>query len=111
VSIGDYVEIGEGVVILNFSVGSNAKLGNFTSIMGSMIGQESIIGDFSTTTGYVNIANATLGKKVFVGSHSVVIHGVNVGDNAFICVGSIVIRNVKANTKVFGNPAKKIDVW
>ena len=108
VSIGDYVEIGEGVVILGSNVGSNAILGNFTSIMGSMIGQDSIIGDFSTTTGYVNIASATLGEKVFVGSHAVVLNHLSVGDDAVVGAGSIVIRNVKAGTTVFGNPAKRI---
>lgn len=107
--ISDFVRIGEGTVITGFTIGPNVVLGNFTSIMGSMIGQESIIGDYSTTTGYANVVSATLGKRVFVGSHSVIMNGLNVGDDAFICVGSIVIRNVKAGTKVFGNPARKVD--
>jgi len=108
--IGDYVKIGEGCVITGYTIGSNAILGDFTSIMGSMIGERSVIGDFSTTTGYVNVARATLGKRVFVGSHSVIMNDRVIGDDAFICVGSIVIRNVKAGTKVFGNPARRVDI-
>ena len=100
--------IGEGCIISG-SVGDCVKIGNFVNIMGSMIGQDSEIGDFSTTTGYTNIASAKLGKRVFVGSHAVVLNGKKVGDDAFICAGSICFSNVKSGTKVFGNPAKKMD--
>jgi len=106
--LGDFVDIGEGVVVLGDSIGSCAVLGNFVSIMGSMIGQDSVIGDYSTTTGYANIASAKLGKRVFVGSHAVVLNRLSVGDDAVIGAGSIVIRNVKAGTTVFGSPAKRI---
>lgn len=108
--LSDFVTIGEGTIITGNSIGPNVKLGAFTSIMGSMIGQESVIGDYSTTTGYANIVSAFLGKRVFVGSHSVVMNNCTVGDDAFICVGSIVLRSVKAGKKVFGNPAKEYDL-
>ena len=100
--------IGEGSIISG-SIGDCVKVGDFVNVMGSMIGQDSEIGDFSTTTGYTNIASAKLGKRVFVGSHAVVLNGKKVGDDAFICAGSICFSNVKAGTKVFGNPAKKMD--
>lgn len=106
--ISDFVTIGEGCYITG-SIGPNVVLGDFVSVMGSMIGQESIIGDYSTTTGYVNIASATLGKRVFVGSNAVILTGKTIGDDAFVCVGSIVFNNVKAGTKVMGYPAKKVD--
>ena len=101
-------EIGEGCIISG-SVGDCVKIGDFVNVMGSMIGQDSTIGDYSTTTGYTNIASAHLGKRVFCGSHSVVLNGIKVGDDAYICAGSIVFGRVKAGTKVFGNPAKRMD--
>lgn len=107
--ISDFVTIGEGTVITGNSIGPNVVLGQFTSIMGSMIGQQSVIGDYTTTTGYTNVVSATIGKRVFLGSHSIIMNNCNVGDDAFVCVGSVVIRNVKSGTKVFGNPAKKVD--
>lgn len=100
---------GEGCIISG-TVGDCVKVGNFVNIMGSMIGQDTTIDDYSTTTGFVNIATAHLGKRVFVGSHAVVLHGRKVGDDAFICAGSIVFNHVKAGVKVMGNPAKKIDL-
>ena len=109
-SIGEYVEIGEGCIISGrSSVGSCSKIGSFVHIAGSMIGQDSEIGDYSTTTGFTNIASAYLGKRVMVGSHAVVLNGIRVGDDAVIGTGSIVFRNVKAGTKVFGYPAKRMD--
>lgn len=101
--------IGEGSIISG-TIGDCAKIGNYVNVMGSMIGQDSVIDDFSTTTGFVNIASARLGKRVFVGSHAVVLNGRKVGDDAFVCAGSIVFTNVKAGVKVLGNPAKKIDL-
>ena len=107
--VNETVEMGEGCIISG-SVGDCTKLGNFVNIMGSMIGQDTTIDDFSTTTGYTNIVCAHLGKRVFVGSHAVVMNDRKVGDDAFICAGSIVFSNVKSGAKVFGNPAKKIDL-
>ena len=101
--------IGEGCIISGF-VGDCAVIGNYVNVMGSMIGQDSVIEDYSTTTGYTNIATAHLGKRVFVGSHAVVLNGRKVGDDAFVCAGSIVFNHVKSGTKVFGNPAKRINL-
>lgn len=107
--IQPFTTIGDGCVISgNSTIGDNVTIGKFVHIAGSMVGQDSIINDYSTTTGYANIASATIGKRVFVGSHSVVLNHLTVGDDAFICAGSIVFTKVKSGTKVFGCPAKKI---
>ncbi len=109
-NIGDYVTIGEGCVIgSRASVGSCSILGDFVHVAGSMVGQDAIIGDYSTTTGFANLTNAHIGKRVFIGSHAVVLNKLTVGDDAYICAGSIVFSKVKAGTKVFGCPAKRID--
>lgn len=105
--IGDFVTLGEGSYVFGI-ISPNATLGNFVSIMGSMVGG-AVINDFSTTTGFANITNAKLGKRVFVGSHAVVLNKLEVGDDAYIGAGSVVVKNVKPGTKVFGNPAKRID--
>ena len=102
--VGDFVKFGEGCYIRG-SISPNARLGNFVSIMYSLIGGSSIIGDYSTTTGYSNIAGAKLGKRVFVGSHAVVLGNVKVGDDSVIGTGSIVFTDVPANVTVMGNPA------
>ena len=102
--------LGEGCMISRGStVGDCAVLGDFVNIAGSMVGQDAEIGDFSTTTGYANITNAKLGKRVFVGSHAVILNDRKIGDDAFICAGSIVFHHVKPGIKVWGNPARRVD--
>lgn len=112
ISPGVYIpkemEIGEGCLITLAWLGNNVKIGKCVNIHGSMIGG-AFIDDFSTTTGFTNIAGATIGKRVFVGSHAVVLNGVKVGDDAYVCAGSVVFTKVKAGVKVIGNPAKKFE--
>lgn len=103
--------IGEGCVITYPSiVGDCAKIGAFVDMHGTMVGQDAEVGDYSTTTGYANLTNAKIGKRVFVGSHAVILNKRTVGDDAFICAGSIVFNNVKSGMKVMGNPARKFDI-
>ena len=101
--------IEEGCVIGHAWIGLDVVLGKCVHVAGSMVG-ESTIGDFSTTTGFANVAGSKLGQRVFVGSHAVILNGKKVGDDALISAGSIVISNVKAGSKVFGNPARRIDL-
>ena len=51
-----------------------------------------------------------LGKRVFVGTSAVIAPSKKVGDDAYICMGSMVVTNVRAGYKVMGNPAKKMDL-
>jgi len=110
VKILNNTEIGEGSVITMGWIGDNVKIEKFTHISGAMIAQDSVIGDFSTVTGFANVVSAFVGKRVFIGSHSVVLNGRKIGDDAFVCAGSIVYNHIKPNVKVFGNPAKKINL-
>lgn len=42
------------------------------------------------------------------GSEAIVLPGVTIGDNAVVGAGSVVTKNVEANTVVAGDPAKPI---
>lgn len=50
----------------------------------------------------------TLGKNVWLGSRAMVLKGVTIGDNAVVAAGSIVTKDVPADTLVAGVPAKPI---
>lgn len=74
-------------------IGHGAKIGKNALIAGSnTIGGRSIVGDNVITGGRVSIMHG----------------GLKIGDNAFIGLGSVVIKNVKKSERVFGNPAKKV---
>lgn len=106
--INETAELGEGCMVSGgSSIGDCSRIGNFVSIAGSMIGQDVVIGDFSTTTGFSNVPTAKLGKRVFVGSQAVVLN--DVGDDAYICAGSVVLKKVKNGEHVFGVPAKRLN--
>ena len=107
--VNETVEMGEGCVIGGRSViGDCVVLGDFVHIAGSSIGQDRQIGDFSTTTAFTNVAAGNIGKRVFVSSHAVVLK--DVGDDAFVAAGSIVMSKVKSGYKVMGCPAKKMEL-
>ena len=50
----------------------------------------------------------TIGNNVWIGGSATIIGGVTIGDNAVVAAGSVVIRDVPANTLVAGNPARAI---
>ena len=111
VLLGDYVEIGEGSVILTpYNVDSGVRIGKFVTLLGSTIALDGVIGDYSTTAGFANLTNAVIGKEVYVGSHVVLVENTHVGDGAFISVGSIVLKDVKPHEQVFGYPARVVGI-
>lgn len=50
----------------------------------------------------------TIGNNVWIGGKAVICPGVTIGDNCVIGAGSVVVKDVPANTVVGGNPAKVI---
>jgi galactoside O-acetyltransferase len=50
----------------------------------------------------------TIGNHVWIGSNVVICPGVTIGDNAVIGAGSIVTKNIPANSIAVGNPCRVI---
>jgi len=94
-----------GVVIT-----TNVRIGNHVILnCHSGAGHDAVIGNFCTLSGGVDITgHVTLEEEVFLGSHATVLPHSTVGKGAFVGAGSVVMRHVKANTKVFGIPALPI---
>ena len=49
-----------------------------------------------------------IGKRVWIGSGSILLPGVTIGDNSIVGAGSVVTKDVPPDTIVAGNPAKFI---
>lgn len=106
----------------NITVGKNVFINaccHFQDQGGVTLGDDCLIGHnvvFATLNhgiapekrASMNHAPIVLGKNVWVGSNSTILQGVTVGDNAIIAAGSVVNRDVPANTIVGGVPAKHI---
>ncbi len=50
----------------------------------------------------------TIGNSVWIGGSATILPGVTIGDNCVIGAGSVVTKDVPANTVVGGNPARVI---
>jgi acetyltransferase-like isoleucine patch superfamily enzyme len=48
-----------------------------------------------------------LGRNVWIGANATILSGVTIGDNSVVAAGSVVTRDVPANTLVMGSPAKE----
>lgn len=110
VDLGDDVTFGEGCIIFTpHIIDSGATFGDFVTVMGSTVSFDASIGDYCTLTGFANTTTATLGKRVYVGSHAVILENLTVGDDVHIGAGSIVVRDIPSAVKVFGVPARVIE--
>ncbi|KAJ3223973.1 hypothetical protein HK099_000457 [Clydaea vesicula] len=56
--------------------------------------------------GYEFVKPIVIGNDVWIGGNAIILPGVNIGDGAVIGAGSVVSKDVQANTVVCGNPAK-----
>lgn len=110
VKIGDYNKIGEGLIAYpNSVITVNTLIGDFVTLLSSGIGHDAVVGDYCTISSYCDITGGVqLGKRVFLGSHVTIVPKRKIGDDAYVGAGSVVIKNVKPNAKVLGNPAKLI---
>lgn len=96
-------EIGEGLYIGHYGgiiLPRHGRIGHNCSFA-----QSSTIGVAGTGD---NRGAPTIGNRVFVGAHSVVVGKITIGDDAMICAGSIVTRSVPPRAVVMGNPARVV---
>lgn len=54
------------------------------------------------------LAKTTIKKGASLGANATILPGVVIGENAFVGAGSVVTKDVAANTTVIGNPAHLI---
>jgi sugar O-acyltransferase (sialic acid O-acetyltransferase NeuD family) len=109
--IGKNIFMGQGCVICpNVTITADVKLGDFVFInIGSTIGHDVVIGDFTSITPNVYICGKTnVGEMCTFGASSTIIPERKIGSGAFVGAGSVVIKNIKKNQKVYGNPASII---
>ena len=52
--------------------------------------------------------DTVIGKNCIIGTRAIVMPGVKIGDSAVVAAGSVVVKDVPANSMVAGNPAKLI---
>ena len=109
--LGEFCTIGQGVIIYNvFGMTTNVLVGDYVTLLDCRIGHDVEIGNYSTISGMVHIlGNVKVGKTAFIGADAVIAPKAHVDDSAYVGIGSVVLKKVKARKRVFGNPAREMD--
>jgi sugar O-acyltransferase (sialic acid O-acetyltransferase NeuD family) len=104
-SIGRNTLIMAGVVIT-----SNAVIGDHVCVLpNTVIHHDVRIGAWSLIGSNVTVAGHThIGENCYIGSGSSLMNGLRIGDGALIGLGSTVLKNVSAQARVAGNPARPL---
>jgi bifunctional UDP-N-acetylglucosamine pyrophosphorylase / glucosamine-1-phosphate N-acetyltransferase len=94
--IGEGAHIGAHVELKNSSVGAGAKVPHLTYVGDAEIGERANIGAGTIFANYDGAAkhHTTIGDDVFVGSNTVLVAPLTVGDGAYTAAGSAVTEDV-----------------
>ena len=94
--LAEDVKVGNFVEIKNAQIAAGAKVNHLSYIGDATIGARSNIGAGTITCNYDGVFkhHTTIGEDVFVGSNTMLVAPVTVGDAAMTASGSVVTRNV-----------------
>jgi len=98
-----HCEIGEGLYIGHYGTIIFPRYGQ--------LGRNCNVGQ-TVTMGVGGIGDhrgcPSIGDRVFIGPHSVIVGKITIGDDAMIGAGAVITRSVPARAVVLGNPARVI---
>jgi bifunctional UDP-N-acetylglucosamine pyrophosphorylase/glucosamine-1-phosphate N-acetyltransferase len=104
------VHMGNFGEVKDSTLGPGVKMGHFSYIGNATIGSETNIGAGTITCNFdgVNKHATLIGEDVFIGSDTMLVAPLTIGDGARTGAGAIVTKNVAADTLVVGMPARAI---
>ncbi len=102
------VHLGNFVEVKNSRLGPGAKSGHFSYIGDADVGAEVNVGAGTVTCNYDGEQKhpTTIGDRAFIGSGTMLVAPVNVGEDAATGAGSVVTRDVPPGSMAVGMPAR-----
>ena len=102
--VGNFVELKKTIL------GRGSKANHLTYLGDATVGEKTNIGAGTVTCNYdgVNKHSTTIGNNVRIGSDTMLVAPLKVGDGAVTGAGSVVTKDVEANKLVVGAPARAI---
>ena len=101
-------KVGNFVELKKTTLGSGSKASHLTYLGDATVGENTNIGAGTVTCNYdgKNKHETKIGDNVRIGSDTMLVAPVEIGDDAVTAAGSVVIENVEAGSLVAGVPAK-----
>lgn len=95
--LGEAVHIGNFVEIKNAQIHNGAKVNHLSYIGDAEIGQKTNIGAGTITCNYDGVFKhqTIIGEGAFIGSNSILVAPVKIGDHALTAAGSVITKNVE----------------
>ena len=108
--LGQGAHVGNFVELKAVHLGEGAKANHLTYLGDAAIGAGTNIGAGTITCNYDGFEKhrTEIGARVFVGSDSVLVAPVKLGDGAFVAAGSVITRDVAPDAMAFGR-ARQVD--
>ncbi len=107
--LGRGAHVGNFVELKAATLGDGAKANHLTYLGDASIGAGTNIGAGTITCNYDGVSKhrTEIGARVFVGSDSVLVAPLTLGDGAFVAAGSVVTKDVAPDAMAFGRARQK----
>jgi len=108
--LAEAAKVGNFVEIKNAEISAGAKVNHLTYIGDAFIGEDANIGAGTITCNYDGVFkhHTHIGARSFIGSDTMLVAPVRVGDDAMTATGTVVTRDVPDGAMAIGRPAFEI---
>jgi bifunctional UDP-N-acetylglucosamine pyrophosphorylase/glucosamine-1-phosphate N-acetyltransferase len=108
--VGEEAHVGNFVEVKAAKLGRGVKANHLSYIGDAEVGARTNIGAGTITCNYDGFAKhrTVIGADVFIGSDSILVAPVSVGDGAMVTAGSVITENVPADAMAFGRARQDI---